>query len=164
MLLKSFSLSIYLWSFLSSLFWCLIVVQSVVCNHYRYLCDGIHLSCWAQSLWRSECSQLEATFLRNKCTTENLNCFYFFGQCYSVYKTKTRSLLLFPGLNSLCSKIFTILFLISTLSQKFDQMFFLVQLPWTLLVLCFHLTGCIFFNLSCWQLWNYLILTLSWNN
>ena len=55
-----------------------------------------------------------------------------FWTVLSLYKTKIHSLLLFPALNSLCSKMFTVLFLISSLSQKLDQVFFLVYLPgWT---------------------------------
>lgn len=162
-MLKSFSLSIFLWSFFFPLvFFDALLWLSVVCNHYRYLWAGIYLNHWAQSLWRSECSQLEATFLRNKCTAENLNCFYIFGQCFLFIKLRY----------ALCC--YFQLWIPSVLRcLQFSFLYLVWVRSWTrcsswcncldgLLVLCLCLT--VFFNLSCRQLWKYLILTLSWHN
>lgn len=114
--------------FFSFLFWCLIVVQSVVCNHYRYLWGLYMFEPLSIESVKQRMLTLGSHFPEKWMYHRKFKLLlFFFLQCYSVYKTMTCSLL-FPGLNSLCSKI-TILFLISILNKKFDQMFFLAQWP-----------------------------------
>lgn len=151
MLFKSFSLSFSLWSFFFLSF--LMPYCSSVCSLQSLqvfvgsnIFEPLNTESVKERMLTVGSHFPEKYMYQRKCKLLLL----FFLQCCSVYKTNTHSLFLFPSLNSLCSKIFIMLFLISILGQEFDQTF------WSK---CLDAAGfpsipeCIcFFILSCRQL------------
>lgn len=120
--------------FFSFYFWSLIVFQHVVWSHYRYSYS------WGSTIFEplsrepvKKCSQWEATFLRNKCSKKNLNCFHFFNSAILFINLRQAHCFYFQAWTPCVLRSF---FLISILSKKFDQMFFLDPASCTFLYKC----------------------------